>query len=1204
MPYNFDIFGHIEKPHVYLCNVDKSYIGELIAIDLSPTIKWNTYNEVSFKVPRMYNDIITGETFVNPYYDRVESLRLVCIDTLGFFEMESIEFEYDGLSEYKSVTAHSYEVILGQKFLNRFKINTGDNDDYAVGLGAEASEMPEPVYTYIPDVTKKSHSLLDVVLAQKHVNWNIGHVDPVFAEAKKIRKYDVDGESVYDFLTDTVANTVKGVFEFDTFTNTINLYEEETVSQDTDIFIDKENLLKNVSVDYDVNDIKTNLRVNGSSDNAAIRRINLGGDYITDLSFYATEEYMGKTLSEKYKQYVADMDTYRQQYDVNARLIFDEEKNNTNIRNYLKHWEGIRDTLNELYNAAIDETTAWNSEEEKKRYLDALAKGDGSEVNTNYYRYLQIYYTLMCTGANTIYTRPVNPDGEQDQRATEIQTAINSTSFPRKYYTLDDALMYPVFGEKQHATPTIDSTFKNYENGEGLCVEDMLIYLQTAVDESEEELKRLYSNQNDLQEDASLDKHFELYELETLRLFLREDSYDDSNFVYEDNDTEDIRQSTEQQLLDTAMKELAKISQPQLSFSMSMANIYAIPEFKDYAKLFKVGNYITVGIRDDYYVHVIITEISFNYDNPSDFKVNFSNAYNSKSVVDIHAELLKQTKTVANKVASGASFWQKSSETTNEIMDALHAGLQGAVGEIKLSDNQDVTMDKYGLHIRKKATDAGELQTADGYLLKQAWITNEKFLYTDDGWKTSRSAFGTVKFNDTEYYGLIADIVSAGQVIGSTVIGGDIIGTTISNGNGFSVDKDGNLKATAGEIASFKISGDTLYTQAKLNGQQVQQYGVGIGSTTAHYAFWAGESVVTDNESNKSTYNKYGTYITKPAFYVNQAGFLYAANAEIHGNLVSNSGTIGGFEIGSNSIHTTGKDTFNSDAAGVYIGTDGIKLGSTFSVSRSGTLTATGGEMRNIQCDNLSVYGSFMNNTVIGAGSTYSGEKVASQFLADMLSSKQFAGCSIPRGFSLIVGNADNGNITTLPTGGLVLSSGDGVGVSIDTSLSVRGNIISSGTGIQASNASLLVKSLTVIGGEKNRAVETKDYGVLKLAATESAIPTFTDYGVGTLNDEGECYIYLDPRFLQTVEIDNGWVAFLTKYGDGDVYIDKANSGKDFFVVKGTPLLSFSWEVKCVQQGNINNRLERYEQEEQEPDYGLNGCLYIDAYERSINNVL
>lgn len=72
------------------------------------------------------------------------------------------------------------------------------------------------------------------------------------------------------------------------------------------------------------------------------------------------------------------------------------------------------------------------------------------------------------------------------------------------------------------------------------------------------------------------------------------------------------------------------------------------------------------------------------------------------------------------------------------------------------------------------------------------------------------------------------------------------------------------------------------------------------------------------------------------------------AGVVVKGSITSSSGTIGGFTIGSTSLHSNAKpDLHTTNAAGVYLGTDGISLGavsnghSVFEVDSAGNLYAT-----------------------------------------------------------------------------------------------------------------------------------------------------------------------------------------------------------------------------------------------------------------------
>lgn len=99
---------------------------------------------------------------------------------------------------------------------------------------------------------------------------------------------------------------------------------------------------------------------------------------------------------------------------------------------------------------------------------------------------------------------------------------------------------------------------------------------------------------------------------------------------------------------------------------------------------------------------------------------------------------------------------------------------------------------------------------------------------------------------------------------------------------------------------------------------------------------------------------EFGWSLTHNGFYINNGEVradgtdLFSFNKDglhIRGDIEADTGHIGGengFVIQGGKLYS-GKPTFSSTADGVYIGTDGISLGSGFSVSSGGYLTATSG---------------------------------------------------------------------------------------------------------------------------------------------------------------------------------------------------------------------------------------------------------------------
>lgn len=128
------------------------------------------------------------------------------------------------------------------------------------------------------------------------------------------------------------------------------------------------------------------------------------------------------------------------------------------------------------------------------------------------------------------------------------------------------------------------------------------------------------------------------------------------------------------------------------------------------------------------------------------------------------------------------------------------------------------------------------------------------------------------------------------------------------------------------------------------------------------------------------------------------------------------------------------------------------------------------------------------------------------------------------------------------------------------------------------------------VTGEKNRVVQTKNYGDRKLSCYEMTSPVFGDIGEGKTDENGECVISISDVFSETVNTGIEYQVFLQKEGNGDVWIDKKEH--DYFVVKGTPNLKFSWEIKAKQQNYEYNRMEIY----QDLDTPTSAERYLETY--------
>ena len=110
------------------------------------------------------------------------------------------------------------------------------------------------------------------------------------------------------------------------------------------------------------------------------------------------------------------------------------------------------------------------------------------------------------------------------------------------------------------------------------------------------------------------------------------------------------------------------------------------------------------------------------------------------------------------------------------------------------------------------------------------------------------------------------------------------------------------------------------------------------------------------------------------------------------------------------------------------------------------------------------------------------------------------------------------------------------------------------------------------VWGSKSRVVPTS-FGALKMAAFETPVPTFADWGKGQCGPEGWCLIALDPRYAETIA-QYGQPAWLLTDCDGTGHLWAENCGQ-YAIVHGAPGQQFVWLCMAAQRGYEGSYADR-----------------------------
>ena len=167
-----------------------------------------------------------------------------------------------------------------------------------------------------------------------------------------------------------------------------------------------------------------------------------------------------------------------------------------------------------------------------------------------------------------------------------------------------------------------------------------------------------------------------------------------------------------------------------------------------------------------------------------------------------------------------------------------------------------------------------------------------------------------------------------------------------------------------------------------------------FGAVQAQFAVQAGMIAAKVSREGGNVARTFAWSLTENGFFINNGEvradgsdlFTFdSSGLHIKGDIEAQTGHIGGdngFTIQSGKLYS-GKSSYGGTGNGVYIGTDGISLGSGFSVSTSGSLTATRGSFGSLSVDSGGRTGGSYHGGLSGCGGSLStGIKIGSTGIA------------------------------------------------------------------------------------------------------------------------------------------------------------------------------------------------------------------------------
>lgn len=409
MQLNRDHFNHLSVPSFILCKASNDRIGTIKCTEKKATIKFNSYDQITFTA-YLYNDGIKSKI-----YDEIKELQYIEIPDIGRFIIGQIDIQSEGTEfECKQCTALSEDVTLGQKHLEEFVINMG------------TTESIDGVQFY--NLSNPEKSLLHLTL-EKFPEWKIGHVDNELYTVQ--RCFEITRQDVYSFLTTDVSQAFQCIFVFDTWNHRIHVYKEDSMGEDTSIFVSYHNLLKNSNISSSMDDIKTCLTVLGADD-LNLREVNMGYDRIYNLDYFHSFDYMSKELYDAYALWKNKWNTTVSLYE-------------NLVTQYQNYYNQIHFLQSEKIPSNPDSTNwseyGWNPLKEKlssyeKKLAVMIKLGQGESTHKDYNTlYLPCYNTIQSMKAQMVRVENQIKDLQQKQShiGKQMDSIVSSLSMQTNF---------------------------------------------------------------------------------------------------------------------------------------------------------------------------------------------------------------------------------------------------------------------------------------------------------------------------------------------------------------------------------------------------------------------------------------------------------------------------------------------------------------------------------------------------------------------------------------------------------------------------------------------------------------------------------------------------------------------------------------------------------------------------------------------------
>jgi hypothetical protein len=315
-----------------------------------------------------------------------------------------------------------------------------------------------------------------------------------------------------------------------------------------------------------------------------------------------------------------------------------------------------------------------------------------------------------------------------------------------------------------------------------------------------------------IQSEVSFEVNFTSPQLLELENFIIENTYQNSNIITTDSMTAVEEQDASQSLYDQAQDVLSKVSAPRYELSLDAVNFSALSEFDAFTDQLDLGCIVTAELKDNSTIETVLLELQFSFDDPTDFKMTFSNRLRLDGDNYKYSDLMGTVVETGSQLSFNSEKWSSwNDDYKDEVSTFITSALDATVNNLISNSNREITIDQTGL--RGRASDG-----VGGYESNQVWLTNNVLAFSNDGFESAKLALGQIPLPEGgTAYGLVADVI-----VGRILAGNQL--TITNEGSNFTLDSLGARLSNASftlENTKSKITldpTDGIKIQKKVSG--------------------------------------------------------------------------------------------------------------------------------------------------------------------------------------------------------------------------------------------------------------------------------------------------------------------------------------------------------------------------------------------------